>query len=146
MPRAPATVAVSSRSLTLPSMWDARPEQLKARWTGRVIAVRSEAAVGPLARFAGLRGRVRTVNMNGRALVQFDGADETWFDLDPAALEEAPVTPDTPSPVEPAVGEEPKVQAVPKAPAKSQAADGGETPKKKLSVLELARQQGAAKD
>ncbi|MFH5804103.1 hypothetical protein [Alienimonas sp. DA493] len=132
-------------------MWDARPEELKARWTGRAVAVRSAAAVGPLARFRGRTGRVRTVNMNGRALVQFDGADETWFDLDPAALEPAPETADTPPPVRAAVGEEPQGEPAPgaleKPPAKMRPqtpaaakAEGG----KKLSVLELARQQGAA--
>ena len=133
-------------------MWDARPEQLKAHWTGRAVAVRAGHAVGPLARFAGLRGRVRTVNMNGRALVQFEGADETWFDLDPAALEEAAPTPQTPPPVRAAVGEEPKgapepgalakppTEMRPETPAEAEAAGG-----RKLSVLELARRQGAAK-
>ncbi|QDT17298.1 hypothetical protein [Alienimonas californiensis] len=133
-------------------MWDARPEELKTEWTGRAVAVRAAAAVGSLARFRGRTGRVRTVNMNGRALVQFDGADETWFDLDPAALEPVTETPETPPPVRAAVGEEPKGAPAPGAldnpPAKmrpetpAQAkAEGG----KKLSVLELARQQDAAR-
>ncbi|NNJ24518.1 hypothetical protein [Alienimonas chondri] len=132
-------------------MWNDRPERLKAEWTGRTVAVRSP--VGTLARFAGLTGRVRAVNMNGRALVQFDGADETWFDLDPAALKEVEPTPETPPPVRAAVGEEPRGEPEPGALAKPPTkmrpatpaeakAEGG----KKLSVLELARQQGAAKD
>ncbi|MEM9703634.1 MAG: hypothetical protein AAF907_14440 [Planctomycetota bacterium] len=77
-------------------MWDAAPERLKQHWTGRRVIVRVDQAVGTLARFAGLKGTVRTVNMNGRALVQFDGKDETWFDLDPRALEEAAAEPDPP--------------------------------------------------
>ena len=125
-------------------MWDARPEQLKTYWTGRTVSVRSDYAMtpGPLKRFAGLVGRVRTVNMNGRALVQWDGPDETWFDLDPAVLKEVEPKPETPPPVRPAVGEEPKAAPHPPAPAKPRAGDGGG---KKLSVLELARRQGAAK-
>ena len=122
-------------------MWDARPEALKREWTGRSVAVREP--VGPLARFAGRAGRVRTVNMNGRALVQFAGDDETWYDLDPRDLVETAEVPDeTPPPVRPAVGEEPGAGAGSKAPAKPQAASAGG---KRLSVLEMARRQGAAK-
>ena len=122
-------------------MWDARPEALKAFWTGRTVAVREPTGVR--ARFAGRVGRVRTVNMNGRCLVQFAGDDETWYDLDPRDLAETAEVPEqTPPPVKPAVGEEPKGVPESKRPAKPQAAkDGG----KKLSVLELARRQGAAK-
>ena len=121
-------------------MWDARPEALKAHWTGRAVKVREP--VGKLARFAGRTGTVRTVNMNGRALVQFAGDDETWYDLDPRALVEVQPTPETPPPVRPAVGEEPRGTSKGAAHAKPQAADAGG---KKLSVLELARRQGAAK-
>lgn len=137
------SIADRRASDTLPGMWSDRPEQLKAHWTGRPVAVRPDAAVGSLARFAGLTGRVRTVNMNGRALVQFDGRDETWFDLDPAALEEVPeaAPPDAP-PVEPAVGKEPKTAPPAERPA---AGDPPPKPGRILSVLELARRQGAAK-
>ena len=125
-------------------MWDARPEELKRRWTGRAVRVRD--AAGPLARFAGRVGRVRTVNMNGRALVQFEGPDETWFDLDPRALIEVepPAPAAVPPPVRPAVGEEPTSEPTPPkaVPADPRVTDGGKT---KLSVLELARRQGAAK-
>ena len=124
-------------------MWDARPEALKAHWTGRAVAVREP--MGKLARFAGRTGTVRTVNMNGRALVQFAGDDETWYDLDPRELVEVKRTPETPPPVRPAVGEEPggKRETKGRAHAKPRAADGGG--EKKLSVLELARREGAAK-
>jgi hypothetical protein len=55
-----------------------------------------------LQRFCGLTGRVKTVNMNGRALVQFDGYNNiAWYDIDidflrvvdappPPPVEEAP--------------------------------------------------------
>ena len=119
-------------------MWDARPEALKTHWTGRTVAVRD--AAGTNARFAGRVGRVRTVNMNGRALVQFAGDDETWYDLDPRDLvETAEPAEEAPPPVRPAVGEEPKPDP---ADAKPRAVSNGG---KKLSVLELARRQGAAK-
>ena len=122
-------------------MWDARPEALKAHWTGRAVAVREPTGVR--ARFAGRVGRVRTVNMNGRCLVQFAGDDETRYDLDPRDLiETAEVAEETPPPVKPAVGEEPKGEPEPKRPEKPQPGSGGG---KKLSVLELARRQGAAK-
>ena len=117
-------------------MWDARPEELKARWTGRVVAVRDPSGVR--ARFAGRVGRVRTVNMNGRCLVQFAGDDKTWYDLDPRDLVETeePADDAVPEPVRPAVGEEP---------AKSADAPRSAPAGKKLSVLELARRQGAAR-
>jgi len=35
--------------------------------------------------FAALTGSVKTVNMSGRALVEFDGYNNIgWFDIDPA--------------------------------------------------------------
>ena len=123
-------------------MWDARPEQLKAYWTGRTVQVRAGGV--RLERFAGRTGRVRTVNMNGRPLVQFAGPDETWYDLDPAVLVEVEEAPDVPSPVRPAVGEEPTTKPTP---AKAVPSEPKQTPggKSKLSVLDLARRQGAAK-
>ena len=122
-------------------MWDARPEALKAYWTGRAVAVREPT--GMRARFAGRVGRVRTVNMNGRCLVQFTGDDETWYDLDPRELVETEAPAEkTPPPVRPAVGEEPKGEPAPARPAGSPAKPADA---KKLSVLELARMQGAAR-
>jgi hypothetical protein len=35
---------------------------------------------------AGQPGRVKTINFNGRALVQFDGPDRGWYDIDPGCL------------------------------------------------------------
>lgn len=36
-----------------------------------------------LQRFCGLTGRVKSINMNGRALVQFDGRNNiAWYDID----------------------------------------------------------------
>jgi hypothetical protein len=39
-----------------------------------------------LARWAGIPGEVKNINLNGRALVQFEGADRGWHDIDPDYL------------------------------------------------------------
>ena len=52
----------------------------------RVLELRPE-----LSRFAGKTGRVVTVNMNGRALVQFESPeDRSWYDLELSVLEVLP--------------------------------------------------------
>jgi len=62
-----------------------RAEQLKRELTDRYVTV--AAGVPELRRFGELTGRVRTVNMNCRALVEFDGAaDIGWYDIDPQYL------------------------------------------------------------
>ena len=59
-----------------------RAEELKREWTDRYVVVKSNTP--ELRRFAGLTGCVKTVNMNCRLLVQFDGpADISWYDIDP---------------------------------------------------------------
>lgn len=60
-------------------------ERLKEKLTNRWVVV--DPSVPELSRFAKLTGQVKTVNMNCRALVQFDGpADIAWYDIDPAYL------------------------------------------------------------
>lgn len=62
-----------------------RAEELKREWTDRFVTVRK--GVAELRRFEGFVGQVRTVNMNGRALVEFGGsADIGWYDIDPQFL------------------------------------------------------------
>jgi len=59
--------------------------RLKREWTGRRVTVESTAP--RLARFRGRTGEVKTVNQNGRALVQFSGTEDTgWYDIDLADL------------------------------------------------------------
>ena len=59
----------------------------RTRWTG--VAVRISENEPTLKRFAGKVGRVVTVNMNGRALVQFSaGVDEGWYDLPVSCLKD----------------------------------------------------------
>lgn len=118
-------------------------EQRKREWTGRRVEIAGSAET--LRRFAGRAGTVMTVNMNGRALVQFDGGIDTgWYDLDFDDLralavehEHTLVThqPGQPAPPTPA---EPPPDAAPPAATASQRPSTAE-------ILKLARRQGAAK-
>src|SRR5687768_8120718 len=55
-------------------------ERLKREWTGRRVAVASDAP--RLRRFRDALGTVVTLNMNGRALVRFDGSSDIgWYDI-----------------------------------------------------------------
>ncbi|MDP6446197.1 MAG: hypothetical protein QF805_20575, partial [Pirellulaceae bacterium] len=57
-------------------------EKLKQEYTDRYVVV--DDTMPELARFRGHTGTVRTVNMSGRALVEFDSGDNNvgWFDID----------------------------------------------------------------
>jgi hypothetical protein len=64
-------------------------ERLKSEWTDRYVVINSSAP--ELARFVNSTGTVRTVNMNGRCLVEFDQFNNTgWYDIDPSALKIVP--------------------------------------------------------
>ena len=110
-------------------------EQLKREWTDRHVVV--AAGIPELRRFASRTGQVKTVNMNGRALVQFDSSEDiAWYDIDLSCLKAVEA---------PAAGKQESAPAKAKAAAPAKAkpsspAAGG----KKLSPLEQARQQGAA--
>ncbi len=139
----------------------ARAEELKRELTDKYVVVRD--GVAELRRFAGLTGKVKTVNMSCRALVQFDGpVDISWYDIDPGYL----TVVDQPLPKKTPVAHEKPAKAA-ATPASKPAATAGQSPlelarqqaaakaatsatsastgEKKLSPLELARQQGAAK-
>jgi hypothetical protein len=62
-----------------------RIEQLSRQYAGKRVTV--DARRPELARWAGTPGTVRAVNHNGRALVQFDGADDSWHDIAPEFLQ-----------------------------------------------------------
>jgi hypothetical protein len=117
----------------------ASAEQLKKEWTDKYVVV--DEKTPELKRFSGLTGTVKTINMNGRALVEFDGAvDIGWYDIDPSFLK---IVSEPLKKKAPEKHEKPaSAAAAPKAAAAAEAAKpAGE---KKLSPLELARQQGAA--
>ena len=123
----------------------AEVERLKREWTGRRVTVAAESPT--LRRFAGHHGTVVTLNMNGRALVRFDGtADIGWYDIPLPDLR--PVA--SPPPAEqtaPLPPGEPPVTSATQPETKPPASECPATPPtgKKLSPLELARLQGAAK-
>lgn len=60
-------------------------ERLKKELTDKWVVVNSSTP--ELKRFANLTGKVKTVNMNCRALVEFDGpVDIGWYDIDTSFL------------------------------------------------------------
>jgi hypothetical protein len=112
-------------------------EKLKRDLTDKYVVV--DASIPELRRFEGHVGRVKTVNMSGRALVEFEAWNNIgWYDIEIDFLKVVP-KPD-------ATGEEKKHdakrEAAAKPAAKAAPAGGGE---KKLSPIEMARMQGAAK-
>jgi len=52
-------------------------DELKRQWTDQYVTVKLERP--ELKRFAGIVGRVVTVNYNGRALIDFQ--DGGWYDI-----------------------------------------------------------------
>ena len=115
-------------------------EKLKAQLTDKYVVVKH--GVAELKRFESLTGVVKTVNMSGRALVQFDGpVDISWYDIDPQYLSvvEAPAkkaAADKHAPTKEAAGK--ATPAVPAAAKPAAAKPAG------MSPLEAARAQGAA--
>ena len=61
-------------------------EQMKREYTDKYVVV--DATRPELARFRDVVGRVKTVNMSGRALVEFDDyhLNIGWYDIDPEFL------------------------------------------------------------
>src|SRR6186997_788641 len=119
-------------------------EKMKREYTDKLVLV--DASRPELARFRDVVGRVKTVNMNGRALVEFDEyhVNIGWYDIDPEFLKVVDKPPPKPAKTEakkaaPAAKEKPAAKAAPAAAA----AKGG-----KLSVAEMlaaAKSGGAAK-
>jgi len=127
-------------------MTDEQIEKIKSEYTDKYVAVRVEKP--ELARFQHYVGQVKTVNRNGRALVQFDDFNKNtgWFDIDldylkvvdkPPQKENGPLRKKSGPPPK-----EEKKQAAEKPVEKEGATEADE---KKLSLLELARQRGPAK-
>ena len=98
-----------------------KAERLKKELTDKWVVVAANAP--ELKRFANLTGKVKTVNMNCRALVEFDGpVDIGWYDIDTTYLKVV----DAPQPKKAEVHGEakPAAKAAP-AVAKPAAASGG---------------------
>ena len=97
-----------------------RAERLKKELTDKWVVVAT--ATPELKRFANMTGKVRTVNMNGRALVEFDGpVDIGWYDIDPSFL----TVVDGPKPKKAAAHAEAKPAAKPAAAPVAPAAGSG---------------------
>lgn len=64
-------------------------ERLKQQYAGRRVLV--DARRPELARLANMPGRVVAINYNGQAVVQFEGPDQGWHDIDPEFLKLEPL-------------------------------------------------------
>lgn len=107
-----------------------RAEQLKKELTDKWVVV--NPGIPELRRFEELTGRVKTVNMNCRALVEFDGPEDIgWYDIDPGAL----TVVDAPKPKE-------KPSAAPKEKAAPAAGKAAAKPAAGGSPLDQIRAQG----
>src|SRR5579864_5661462 len=96
-------------------------ETLKKQYTDKYVEV--DASVPELRRFKGLTGQVKTVNMSGRALVQFEHpVDISWYDIEPSYLQVVPAPVKKAAPAKQAAAEKkPAAEAKtsPAAPAKA---------------------------
>jgi hypothetical protein len=63
-------------------------KKLRQLYVGQRVLV--DARRPELARLADMPGRVVTINCNGHALVQFEGADQAWHEIDPEFLKLEP--------------------------------------------------------
>jgi hypothetical protein len=104
--------------------------KLKRDWTDRYVVVVEDRP--ELLRFVGKTGQVKTVNMNGRCLVEFDGENNIgWYDIDPSCL---------------TLVEKPDPNAVPeKKPAAPKAAAKAESPAAKAAPAKPAAASGAGR-
>ena len=116
-------------------------EKLKDKLTDKFVVV--DGSVPELKRFANWTGKVKTVNMNCRALVEFDGpVDISWYDIDPAYLTvvDAPVKRAAPAAKAPAA----KGPASTAAPAAKPSAPAGKSPLDAIRAQQAAAKPAAA--
>src|SRR5437868_11814873 len=118
-------------------------ERLKKQYTDKYVEV--VAAVPELRRFTGLTGVVKTVNMSGRALVQFEHpVDISWYDIEPSYLKVVDQPVKKAEPAKHAADEKKPAAEAKAAPvAKTPAAKPATGKPAGKSPLELAREQGA---
>lgn len=117
-------------------------DRLKSEWTDKYVVIDSPAP--ELARFAAATGIVKTVNMNGRCLVQFDQYNNVgWYDIDPSCLKVVPKPlPKPAAESKPKAAAAPAKTAAPKAAAKPAAGAKPST----ADILAAARGKAAAPD
>ena len=117
-------------------------EKLKQDFTDRYVVV--EADVPELKRFEGHVGQVKTVNMSGRALVQFEAWNNIgWYDIEPEFLRVVP-KPEAAAEKKEAKAAAPAAKAAP-SPAKAAAPAAGERSSRRWKWPAFkARAKGAA--
>lgn len=118
-----------------------RAEQLKEKLTDKFVVV--DQSIPELKRFANWTGKVKTVNMSCRALVEFDGpVDIGWYDINPDYL----IVVDGPKPkAAPAAKAPAKAPAAAEAkPAAKPAAPAGKSPLDAIRAQQAAKAGGAA--
>lgn len=114
-------------------------ERLKAEWTDKYVVIDSPAP--ELARFARATGQVKTVNMNGRCLVEFDQHNNiAWYDIDPVCLKVVP----KPLPKPPEEKSKAAKPAAKAAPAKDAAKPAAAKKSSTADILAAARGKAAA--
>jgi hypothetical protein len=117
-------------------------EQLKQQYTDKYVVV--DASRPELARFKGQTGLVKTVNMSGRALVEFDAyANIGWYDIELDFLKVI----DKPLAKEPEKEKraEPTAKPAPAAKAPAAAAEKKPAGKSTADIVAAARAKTAAK-
>ncbi|HEX4414413.1 MAG TPA: hypothetical protein VH107_12340 [Lacipirellulaceae bacterium] len=129
-----------------PAMSFEQIEQMKRDYTDKWVLV--DATRPELARFRDVVGRVKTVNMSGRALVEFDDyhVNIGWYDIDPEFLkfmDEPPPKPAKAEAKKAAPKAAPTVKEKPTAKPAAPAAKGGRP--SVADMLAAARGGGAAK-
>jgi hypothetical protein len=128
---------------SLPMLLD-QVEKLKSELTDKYVVV--DGSRPELRRFAGTTGQVKTVNMSGRALVEFDQFNNIgWYDIHPAFLKVVDKPAPKPAEEKPRKAA-PKAEAAPAA-AKPAAASAAPAAAKKPStadILAAARAKSAA--
>src|SRR5688500_19615304 len=90
-------------------------EKLKKHFTDKYVVV--DESQPELTRFRGLTGAIKTVNMSGKALVEFDGYNNIgWYDIDLSCLKVVDAPPPKPAETKKDKAAAPKAES-PKAPA-----------------------------
>ncbi len=136
-------------------------ETLKRQYTDQFVVVDDHRP--ELARFRGVTGQVKTINMNGRALVEFQDyiANIGWYDIeldfltvvpkpDPEAAKAAAKPAAKPAaakaaPTEPAAKAKPAAKPAAAAPAPAKAVGGAKPAAGKMSTAEILAASRAKK-
>lgn len=120
-------------------------DELKQKYTDKYVVVDGEQP--ELARFRDTYGTVKTVNMSGRALVEFADyhLNIGWYDIDPSFLKVVDQPPPKKVKEAPAKAPAAKKEAAPKAAAKPAAKPAGAGKQSTADILAALRAGGGGK-